>query len=68
MTLPVQVDPDRCRGHARCIAVAPDAFDYNEETDQAIVLPAAADADESDLALAVRACPERAISRTARAS
>lgn len=63
-SLPVQVDLERCVGHARCMAVAPDAFDYNEETDQAVVLPEAADADADQLELAVRSCPERAITLT----
>jgi ferredoxin len=64
--LPVAVDLTRCAGHARCLAIAPDAFDYNEETDQALVLPEAAAVDPDTLDLAVRSCPERALSlRTA---
>jgi ferredoxin len=61
---PVYVDPARCRGHARCLAVAPDAFDYDESVDKAVVLPEAVDTDPDLLELAVRSCPERAISMT----
>jgi ferredoxin len=58
----VNVDPQRCRGHARCIALAPDAFHFLDLEDRA-----EADQDavnRADVALLLEAeqeCPERAI-------
>ncbi|MDT5343481.1 MAG: ferredoxin [Mycobacterium sp.] len=58
----VNVDPQRCRGHARCIALAPEAFHFLDLEDRA-----EADQDavnRADVALLLEAeqeCPERAI-------
>ena len=61
--LPVAIDYTKCRGHARCLAIAPDAFDYDDENEVAIVLPGAADADPAELERAIQSCPEQAISK-----
>lgn len=61
--LPVAIDYTKCRGHARCLAIAPDAFDYNDEDEVAIVLPGAADTDPAELERAIQSCPEQAISK-----
>jgi ferredoxin len=59
----VNVDPQRCRGHARCVALAPEAFHFLDLEDRA-----EADQDavnRADVALVLEAeqeCPERAIS------
>jgi ferredoxin len=59
----VNVDPQRCRGHARCVALAPEAFHFLDLEDRA-----EADQDavnRADVALLLEAeqeCPERAIS------
>jgi pimeloyl-ACP methyl ester carboxylesterase/ferredoxin len=58
----VRIDPDRCQGHNRCRALAPEVFDVDDEgfghpiTEEisGSLLPAAK--------LAERNCPERAIS------
>jgi ferredoxin len=55
------VDHNLCRGHARCIEVTPDAFVWDEETDQASAAPGADGLAPEHLEAAVRACPERAI-------
>jgi ferredoxin len=47
-------------GHARCNAVAPDAFDLDDEG-YAIVTDKAAEGPEADLHSAVASCPEQAI-------
>jgi ferredoxin len=58
----VNVDPQRCRGHARCVALAPEAFHFLDLEDRA-----EADQDavnRADVALLLEAeqeCPERAI-------
>lgn len=61
--MPVAVDYTKCRGHARCLAIAPDAFDYDDENEVAIVLPGAADTDPTELERAVQTCPEQAITK-----
>jgi ferredoxin len=47
-------------GHARCNAVAPQAFDLDDEG-YAIVTPYAAEASPADLHSAAESCPEQAI-------
>jgi ferredoxin len=56
----VVVDGAKCMGHARCNAVAPDAFDLDDEG-YAIVTDQAADASDTDLHSAAASCPEQAI-------
>jgi ferredoxin len=56
----VVVDGAKCMGHARCNAVAPDAFDLDDEG-YAIVTDNAAKVPETDLHSAVASCPEQAI-------
>jgi ferredoxin len=36
--LKVQIDQKRCRGHAKCLDIAPDAFDFIDEEDRAVVV------------------------------
>lgn len=58
----VHIDPTRCRGHALCVGRAPEAFDFLDLDDRAVVRADAVGlvADEVFLA-AARECPERAI-------
>jgi ferredoxin len=59
----VNVDPQRCRGHARCVALAPEAFHFLDLEDRAEVDQDAV--NRADVALLLEAeqeCPERAIS------
>ena len=59
----VQIDPHRCRGHARCLVIAPDAFDFIDEEDRAIVVPDGVHSTpDDDLREAQQECPEQAIS------
>lgn len=58
----VKVDGDLCQGHNRCIAVAPELFDadelgYSHEKNGGVVPPELLEKAR----LAVRNCPERAI-------
>jgi ferredoxin len=62
MTIRIEVDGDRCGGHAVCAAVAPEVYRVNEDTGYNEMGPC----DVADVlhAAAVRgasACPERAI-------
>lgn len=58
----VYVDPQRCRGHARCVALVPEVFHFLDLEDRAVVDEDAV--DHVDVALVIEAereCPERAI-------
>jgi ferredoxin len=58
----VNVDPQRCRGHARCIALAPEAFHFLDLEDRAEADPDAANRVDAVVLLeAEQECPERAI-------
>ena len=59
----VRVDTEKCQGHNRCFAVAPelfrlDDFGYSHEAGEGLVPPEL----EEKARLAVANCPERAIS------
>jgi ferredoxin len=61
----VRVDADKCQGHNRCYAIAPELFDVDElgyahELNDGIVPPAL----EEKARLAVANCPELAIELT----
>jgi ferredoxin len=58
----INVDTNRCQGHARCLAFAPEVFDFDDEG-YAFVPDDKADHDQvgDDVKLAVANCPERAI-------
>jgi ferredoxin len=61
----VHVDADKCQGHNRCYAIAPELFDvddlgYAHELDGGVVPPG----QEEKARLAVANCPELAIEVT----
>jgi ferredoxin len=56
----VTVDSSKCQGHARCHALAPEAFDLDEDG-YPVVTPNAATLAAADLNDAAAACPEQAI-------
>jgi ferredoxin len=58
----VFVDPARCRGHARCLSIAPEAFEFLELEDRSEVVEGAVDrVGIAVLRAAEMECPERAI-------
>jgi ferredoxin len=58
----VIVDADKCEGHARCVARAPELFDVDDDG-MSFPLVDEVPADQEDAAgKAIDACPERAIS------
>ena len=59
----VRVDADKCQGHNRCYAIAPELFDV-DEYGQAVVIGDGTVAPElaDKASLAVANCPEYAIS------
>ena len=64
-TMRIQVDPDKCQGHNRCMVLAPgmfelDEFAYATATEDGVV----AEGQEEKARLAVANCPEFAIEIT----
>jgi ferredoxin len=58
----VIVDLSRCQGYANCVQSAPNIFDLDEDTDQAVVLKADPPAELHDAARnAALSCPAQAI-------
>lgn len=58
------VDPNRCVGSGDCATVAPTAFEVDEDTGLARVLPGGAATDPAHLERAAHACPTGAIALT----
>lgn len=57
----VVLDPERCVGHGRCYASAPDVFDA-DEVGHCVVVKAEVPPDlEGAAKLAIANCPERAL-------
>jgi ferredoxin len=58
----IRVDPERCQGHSRCFAVAPDLFDIDDYGTSTARNGGDVAADRQDaVRLAVANCPEQAI-------
>lgn len=58
----VWVDSSRCRGHARCVALAPEAFEFLDVEDRSVARPdVLSRVSISVLREAENECPERAI-------
>jgi ferredoxin len=59
----IHVDLDRCQGHSRCYALAPEVFDVDDDGFATVLIEGDLPAHlEEKAALAVANCPERAIS------
>lgn len=58
----VSVDRERCQGHNRCKALAPEVFDVDELGYSFVIADPVPPGLEERALLAVRNCPERAIS------
>jgi ferredoxin len=56
----VSIDPTRCRGHALCLGIAPDAFEFLDLEDRSVVRTGAEHVPVDVLLTAARECPERA--------
>jgi ferredoxin len=57
----IEIDRERCAGHARCLTIAPDLFDLDDDG-RAIWLRQPETAGEVEAARrAARGCPEQAI-------
>jgi ferredoxin len=65
LAVKIVVDHERCQGHGRCYDLAPGIFDADDDGHVALLAPngqVPADA-EPQAVLAVKNCPERALSR-----
>jgi len=62
----IRVDPDRCQGHARCFALAPELFSVDDYGQSSVIgcgtVPAGL---EEKARLAIANCPESAIEELA---
>jgi ferredoxin len=59
----VRVDPDKCEGHNRCVALAPDLFELDDLGYASARGDGAVSAEQLPRAeLAVKNCPEYAVS------
>ena len=57
----VKVDKNKCHGHNRCVALAPDVFDVDDEGLAEVMLESIPSANDKQVRRAELACPERAI-------
>jgi ferredoxin len=58
----VRVDPDKCQGHNRCYALAPELFDVDDYGQAVVIGDGEVPAElEEKARLAVANCPEYAI-------
>ena len=64
----VHVDPERCQGHARCAALAPDVFELDDNGFSTTRDTPVPEALQLDAGRAARSCPEDAITVTDKAS
>jgi ferredoxin len=59
----IRIDPDRCQGHARCFALAPELFAVDDYGQASVIVDEVAAALEDRADLAIANCPEYAIER-----
>ena len=57
----VVINRDLCQGYARCVGIAPDVFDLDDEDLGIVVDPDPPEALRSDVDHAVDGCPMKAI-------
>jgi ferredoxin len=62
----IRVDPDRCQGHARCYALAPELFSVDDYGQSSVIGDGTVpDGLEGRAQLAIANCPESAIEELA---
>ena len=57
----IRIDPDRCQGHARCYALAPELFAVDDYGQASVIVDEVPTALEDRAELAIANCPEYAI-------
>jgi ferredoxin len=62
----IRVDPDRCQGHGRCYALAPELFSVDDYGHSSVIGDGAVPAGlERKARLAIANCPELAVEERA---
>jgi ferredoxin len=65
MSIRIFLDLDKCQGHGLCVMCAPNAFDIDPDSGQAVLLPGAhLAASRASLLEAQKMCPVDAIAIT----
>jgi ferredoxin len=64
MPMKVTVDYDRCEGHGRCQAAAPEVFRLNDNDQADVLLPHPPEELRPKVERAARLCPRQAITVT----
>jgi ferredoxin len=59
----IRVDPDKCQGHARCFALAPELFEVDDYGQATVIVDEVPPGLEDKAELAIANCPEYAIER-----
>jgi ferredoxin len=57
----IRVDPDKCQGHARCFALAPELFAVDDYGQASVIVDQVPPALTDQAELAIANCPEYAI-------
>jgi len=64
MIMKVLVDYDRCEGHARCMAAAPEVFEVRDDDRSYVLIERPGEELRPKIERAVRLCPRQAIAIT----
>ncbi len=56
------VDYELCEGHARCMEMAPDIFQVDEEDKIHVLIESPSEDQRADVEAAIRLCPRQALS------
>jgi ferredoxin len=59
----ITIDDDKCQGHGRCYAMAPDVFDADEEGRGVVIDADPPESLAAQVQVGIANCPESAISR-----
>jgi ferredoxin len=59
----IRIDPEKCQGHARCYALAPELFAVDDYGQASVVVDEVPTELEEKADLAIANCPEYAIER-----
>jgi ferredoxin len=59
----IRIDPDKCQGHARCYALAPELFAVDDYGQASVIVDEVPTELEGRADLAIANCPEYAIER-----
>ena len=61
VTIRVELDEDRCRGHGVCCSICPEVFDLSDDGYAVVKTPEVPQGSEEAVRTAAASCPELAI-------